>query len=74
MALEIHGPGGSLSARTRIAEAEMFQIAARAAAETANSPSSIEKIMRLALKAQTEAVRLWAKRWLQENFGVSVSG
>lgn len=74
MTLLISTSRSSLRIRTRVQEAEAFQIAAEAAAASANCPDSIETVMRLALQAQTELVRLWARRWLQENFGVSVAG
>lgn len=75
MRMSIATPQGRFSVRTRVSEAEMFQIAAEAAATSANIPSrsSIETIMRLALHAQTATVRLWAAVWLQNHCGVSVA-
>jgi hypothetical protein len=52
----------------------MFQIAAQAAAQSANCPDNIATVMRLALGARTPQVRRWSAVWLSENYGVSVAG
>lgn len=74
MALLISTDRSFLQIRTRVREAEMFQVAAQAAADSANLVGSIEAIMRLALNANTPTVRLWAAGWLEDRCGVRIAG
>jgi len=73
MALSISTDRSFLQVRTRVREAEAFQLATTAAVNSANMADSIETIMRLALKANTESVRYWAATWLQQSCGVRVA-
>lgn len=68
MRLSLANPNTTLVVQTRVREASMFQLAAEAAAHSANRPDSIECIMRLALNANTPTVRRWAARWLEQHY------